>query len=153
MATLREEFRDFVETTAVLLTGGVFDSDTIPQMTNSGGWDWATQNGLVAADGMTLIPHAKIRWRDANPFLGEYRHLRAQRQSAEIYIYDNINYSSVIEPTLIALELALHDTHFYTDDRAGAHCLITHVSGELPAMEYGERPMGFIRATFTQIRK
>jgi hypothetical protein len=102
---------------------------------------------------VTLIPHAKIRWRDANPIMPAFRELSAERQSVEVYVYDNLNFSSVIEPTLTALKSALHGTHFYSDDRAGARSRVIFISGELPAMEYGERPMCFMRCQFTQIRK
>ena len=136
-------------TLSTLFPGGVFDSSDFDF--SDAQWQWATEKGLVAANGVTLIPHLKIRWRDSEGYQTELAKLGAELESVEIYLHDNGNFTN-INQGITRLKTLLHDSLFYPSDRAGCHLLMTFVSAEMPAVDYAQRPMRFVRFTNRHIR-
>lgn len=143
MATLRAAFKArLVADTALmtLLTGGITDAaDTDPD----GG---SASEAPRETDGIRLKPHAKIRWRAANTFAPQT--LGPLRQTVEIYIYQDRGYAT-IEAAAKRLKALLHDTYMSADDAKLNHIVLTTISGELPAPEYGDAPLKIVRFSVT----
>ena len=153
MATLRDAFQAWVEADPVVqaqLTGGIFDASEM----DYGGESASQAPREPEPDGVTIIPHAVIRWRGS----GEYPPYRvgSERETVEVYVYQDTDYS-IIDAVVNSLRLRQHNDGFGTyleaDDRALAHLNFAQISGEIPAEELGYTPCRFIRFYFIQVRK
>ena len=82
MTTLREAFKAALTSDAELaaiLTGGIFDVDDL------GRQGLTPKNAPRAADGVTLLPVAVIRWSTSAPYM-----LRnAERRFVQVWFYDD----------------------------------------------------------------
>ncbi len=140
MATMKALIKSILSGDSALsstLTGGVEDVND---------WDIGDDGANDAPrddDGVTLLPHAKIRWRSADAF-GPFQ-IQAERQSVEIYVYQDNGYST-IDSAVRRIKALLHDKYLHdADDRLLVHLRHAFTSGELVAIEYGYAPMAFIR--------
>jgi len=143
MATLRVVFKTLLQNDAALLallTGGV--SDAADHDIDGGG----AANAPRAADGVTLLAHAKIRWRSATPI--EPFPLVPLRQTVEIYVYQH-NGFAVIDAAVLRLRTLLHNTYLQSDDTKLNHVALVNVSGELLTPEYGNAPCRIVRFSIT----
>lgn len=140
MATLRQTVKSILQNDATLmalLPGNILDSADM---------DFTGQGASQApreADGITLKPHAVIRWSGSNPTGASYK-VGAEAESVEVYVYQDTSYD-VIESAIIRIRQLLHDTYLSTSDRALAHVNKAHISGEMPAEELGNAACKFIR--------
>lgn len=150
MATLHNTVKGLIATaTTSVLTGGVFDANDTNQH-DWGGYDWAKETGLVVD--MVLQPHAKLRWGNSNAHQSEHPALGAERETLEIYIYDQLGYAT-IDQSVKPIKDALHNKLIEgTDDRQIAKALYVFLSDEMVAEEYSNRPMKFMRFSVTHIR-
>lgn len=143
MSTLRTVFKTLLQNDAALLallTGGV--SDAADHDIDGGSADSAPR----AADGVTLLPHAKIRWRSATPL--EPFALAPLRQTVEVYVYQHKGFT-VIDAAVLRLRALLHNTYLQADDTKLNHVALVNTSGELPAPEYGNAPCRIVRFSVT----
>jgi len=146
MATLKADVKTAIAAaTSAILTGGIFDSNEIyaDNDTDGGGYDWANGQGLYT-NGVTLVPHGIMRWRESNAYQVNSPKLAAEREFLEIYLYQNMGYAT-IDSAKVAIKAALHDQIFYPSDRGLAHLTFATFSTELKAQEYQWKPMKFIR--------
>lgn len=146
MATLHADIKTLIATaTSAILTGGVFDSNEIygDDAVDGGGYQWANEQGLFT-DGVTLVPHAILRWGESNAHQADSPKLAAEREFLTVWLYQDMGYD-VIDAAKIAIKTALHDQIFYPSDRELAHFLYVTFSQELKAQEYAWKPMKFIR--------
>jgi len=140
MPTLRATVKSTLEADATLmtlLTGGIRDSSVL-DFTGEG-----ASQAPREADGITLKPHAVIRWGGSNPTGASYK-VGAEAESVEVYVFQDTSYD-VIESAIIRIRQLLHDTYLNTSDRALAHVNKAHISGEMPAEELGNAACKFIR--------
>jgi len=151
MATLHETVKSlFAAATASVLPGGVFDANDTNQR-DWGGYDWAKEIGLID-DNMQIVPHAKLSWKDSTAFQTEHPALGAERESVEVYVYDQLGYST-IDQAIPIVKQTLHNQFIQnTDDRQIAKAFFVFVSGEMMAEEYHNRPMKFVRFSIVHIR-
>lgn len=142
MPSLRETIRtlltDDPTLTALVSAAHIYDAETLPR------------DGLSAADaprlagGVRLAPHLKLRWRDAVDHQPSTRTLAPERETLEIYAYQDAGYATV-EAALGRCKDLLHDQYLAPDDRGLAHVLFVFRSGELPADEYPHASLMFVR--------
>jgi hypothetical protein len=148
MATLRETVRTRLETNAALMaefTGGVFDRDEVFR-------EGAAPNApRDPADGITLLPFICIGWQPSTALQGEIPKLRAERETVEIYFYDDVGYAR-IERGIGLVKDDLHDQYLSANDRGIAHFQYTYTSGEVSAQELGGAPSRFSRYIATTVR-
>lgn len=146
MATLRQTLKTTLEgdaTLTAILPGGILDSDDMPQ--DGGGASSAPRT----SDGVQINPFAVIRLGASNAFGS--RKVGAERESAEIYFYQDTGYD-LIERAIGRVKTLLHDEYLEGDDRQIAHFLYTFSSQEVPADELGEVPCRFSRYQINTIR-
>jgi hypothetical protein len=146
MATLKADIKTAIAAaTTAILTGGIFDSNEIyaDNDTDGGGYDWANGQGLFT-NGVTLVPHGIIRWREANAYQADSPKLAAEREFFEIFLYQDMGYA-VIDAAKVAIKAALHELILYPTDRQLAHIQFATFSTELKAPEYAMKPMKFLR--------
>lgn len=146
MTTLREVFINTLEADTALmalLTGGV--TDAADSDIDGGG----AADAPRAADGVTLLPHAKVRWRTANT-LPVPRQLGALRQTVEVYLYQDRGYD-VIDAAALRLRDLLHDQYLTGASTKLNHVLFVTASGEIPAPEYLDKPSRFVRFSITYV--
>lgn len=146
MATLRETVKETLAddpTLAAILTGGVEDSEDRGQ--DGGGADHAPRG----VDGVTILPHAVIRWRASN--LLPPQQIGAEEGTVEVYVYDDTGYAT-IESAISRIKALLNDEYLQVDDRDLAHLRQIYVSGELPADELGGATCMFSRFAFVHVR-
>jgi hypothetical protein len=146
MATLREVVKSTLNsdvTLAAILTGGVEDSEDRGQ--DGGSADHAPRD----VDGVTILPHAVIRWRASN--LLPPQQIGAEEGTFEVYVYDDIGYAT-IESALSRIKTLLNLQYLQADDRGLAHVRQIYVSGELPADELGGAPCMFSRFAVVHVR-
>lgn len=147
MATLRATVKSTLtndEDWEELLTGGTFDAADFDREGMS------LDNIPTVSGGVRIDPFAVIRWRSSNPF-GPFP-VSAEQQSFEVYIYDDLGYTTIEQAVSLAKSL-LHDVYLTADDRALAHVIYTFISGEVPADELGGAPCQFIRFSVNHIRE
>jgi hypothetical protein len=147
MTTLHEDVKAAIASaTSSILTGGIFDSNEIygDDAVDGGGYQWAIDQDLFDTDGVTLISHGIIRWRENNAYQIENPKLAAEREFFEIYLYQDMGYAT-IDAAKVAIKAALHDEILYPSDRGLAHLLYATFSIELKAPEYANKPMKFVR--------
>ena len=116
MAGLRQVFRTTLENDAslgALLTGGIFDAEEL---------DYTGESASSApreADGVTLKPHAVIRWGSGSPSGNAYK-VAGELETVEVYVYQDTGYD-VIERAILRMRTVLGDQYLAADDRALAH--------------------------------
>lgn len=130
-------------TLASILTGGVLDASTL-DLTGEGASETPKE-----ADGITIKPHAVIRWRESGAY-GFYP-IGAEDQMVEVYFYHPNDYDQ-IDAAISRTKLLLHNQYFNTTNRQMAHFSLTHISRETPAPEMGMVPSQFVRFDVITIR-
>lgn len=133
-----------------LFPGGVFLSDDIDDDDDidGGGWDWASENGLVEADELTIIAHAILRWGDSTPWQARWDVLEAEQESCELFMYVPFGQRTVLEQGVTASKKALNRKLIAADDRTIARAMFAFASKEIPAEEYQLTPSRFVRYAF-----
>lgn len=124
MATLHNAFKAVLtsdSTLMALLTGGIFDAAVL-DYTGEGASQAPRQS-----DGVTLKPHAVIRWGAGTPNGSSYK-VAGEVESVEVYVYQDTGYD-VIESAILRMRTLLGDRYLTTDDRALAHVLKTPFKG------------------------
>ncbi len=146
MATLADAVKALLNADATLsdlLTGGVFNASDFTF--DGGGADEIPRQ----ANGVLVDPFAIIRFKSIDP-KGPYL-IGGELQSIEIYIYDNVGYTT-IEASISRIKTLLHNTYIDADDRSLVFLILGHISGEGNAEEFGNIPFKFIRFMNTQVR-
>jgi hypothetical protein len=146
MATLREQVKSVLTSDATLmalLTGGIKDAQELPP---DGG---SLKDAPKAANGVSLAPHATIRWRGDRPFSAET--LGAEQTTCEVYLYDHIGYVK-IEEAIGLIKPLLHRHRFQVSDRDFVYTNWVQNMGEMNAPEYAGAPMRFMRFEVTTVR-
>lgn len=133
-------------TLMALLPGGVLDPSVLPQ--DGGGAGSVPRE----ADGVRIRPFAILRSGTDSSYQGEDRLLSAGSEFWEVYLYQDIGYST-IDAAVGRIKTLLHDTYVTADDRAIAHVLYTFTSADLVADELGGCPMKLCRYQVIHIRK
>lgn len=133
-------------TLAALLTGGVFDAED--EQRAGGG----AKSAPRLADGARVEPYAMLRWRAANRMADAVNALMPERETLEIYNYQNKGYVTIHQAIAREMKL-LNDQYLAAEDREIAHFLYLFTSGEVPAPEVGKAPCKFVRFQIVTIRK
>lgn len=148
MATLRDAFKTILTddaTLTALLTGGIKDASNEPK----GGF--GLKDLAKELDGVRIQPFALIRWRDSVLLQPDMDVLSPEKESVEIYVYQDKGFAT-IESAVNRLKVLLHRQLISADDREFAYCHFEFVSGEVPAEEYDNASMKFIRFNLSEIR-
>lgn len=146
MSVLRTAFKEALEADATLnalLPGGIFDAEEM-DFTGQG----STQIPRDPVDGITVLAHAIIRWRDDISYM-PYR-LGAAQATVEVYVYQDTGYL-VIEAAINRIRLTWHDRYLTADDQKIAHFSFVSKSGEVPAQSSAYPPARFIRFSIIHI--
>ena len=151
MATMHEIVLTTLRTaTASILTGGIFESDDI-DIASGGGYEWAKDEGLVSNTIMTA--HGILRWKDSTAYQTEARHLQAELEVAELYMYAHYGQYSVLESAIKPIKDAFPYGQVYqADDRSLYEVMQIDSFGEMPAEEYQMRPSRMLRFSIVHRR-
>lgn len=151
MPTMHEEFLSKLQTaTSSILTGGIFTSDDIDRP-GGGGLDWAQDKGLIS--GVTMEAHGILRWKDATEYQANARHIRAELQVAELFMYGHYGQYGLLESAIKPLKDAFPVNAVYSaDDRSLYDVMSIEAFGEMPAEEYQLRPSRMVRFGIVQRR-
>ena len=127
------------------LTGGIYDATTIDD--RDGGMDWAPKT----PDKVRIAPFAFVRWKNAIAHQGNIK-LRAERQTVEIYLHEDFDFST-IDLAASRIKELLHDTYIRSNDTSSAYITYTGLFGEFKDESLNNTPMKFIRFQILMIRK
>ena len=139
MATLREAVVNLLladSTLSALLTGGVFNAEDFSF--DGGGADEIPR----AANGVHILPFAIVRFQDSTTVFP--LKARAELQSVEVYVYDNVGFTT-IDTAIARIKTLLNFTDVTADDRSLAYLHEPFTSKELDAPELAGVACKFVR--------
>jgi len=141
MATLHATVKTMMTgdaTLMALLTGGVFDGDSL-DFTGEGASEAPRE-----ADEVVLKPHAIIHWDGRSP-RGNARKVKGKLEPFEVYVYQDTGFD-VIESAILRLCTLFEDKYLSVTDRALAHVTEdSFTSGEIADEAMGNAACKFVR--------